>query len=453
MAEDRYGPGSEKPGPSNAPEGREGTTWAGGNEPAAPWERNSAAGWGAPGEAGEYPPTPPERDQAPKRRRTGLYVVIALVVLALGAAIALPGLLDGSGNTGSAGTQNGDSSQSSAQFQAQPGPVQQANGTAPDWTATAEAVAPSVVAISVNAYQGEAQGSGVIIDTTGHVITNNHVVAEAVSGRGEITVTLDDKRTYQARVVGADASTDLAVLEMTNAPDDLRAVTFGNSDELKVGVPVMAIGNPLGLSGTVTEGIVSALDRPLLTSGEATLDGTVSEDIVTNAIQTSAAINPGNSGGALVNASGQLIGINSSIAQTQQGGGNIGIGFAIPVNAARNIADQLMTNGTVEHSFLGVSAGTGNVPEGDAQRAAAVVAEVAPGSPAAEAGVRRGDAVVALNGDPVDSSQALVAQVRDHRVGDSVSLTLVRNGQRSDVQVTLSARPQENQTRSTTPGR
>ncbi|MDO5697327.1 MAG: trypsin-like peptidase domain-containing protein [Dermatophilus congolensis] len=413
------------------------TTWHGSDEPPAPWERAGEQ------TTAQYPPVPPQRaPKARNRRRSGIVAALAVLVVALAASAAL---MSGGLTSNNPTTMQRSEQAAPQRIQAAPGPVQQASGTTPDWTATAEAVAPSVVSITVDAYQGTAQGSGVILDATGHVITNHHVVADAVAGRGQIAVTLNDKRTYVATVLGSDPSTDLAVLEMQNAPDDLRPVTLGDSDALKVGVPVMAIGNPLGLSGTVTTGIVSALDRPLITrgGGRGSDFGAISDDVVTNAIQTSAAINPGNSGGALVNASGQLIGINSSIAQTSQDGGNIGIGFAIPVNAAKNIADQLMQNGKVRHAFLGVSTETGNVPDGSAQRAAALVADVTPGAPAAQAGIRRGDAIVALDGDVIDGSASLVAQVRDRQVDQQVKVTIVRSGQRSDVQVTLAGRPQD----------
>ena len=411
------------------------TTWHGSDEPPAPWERASA---GAP-----YPPDAPAGlPKRKQRRRAGCVVAIVVLVLAVagGAALLSTGLAPREPGSGLSNTQQ------SQLMQPAPGPVQQASGTTPDWTATAEAVAPSVVSITVDAYQGAAEGSGVILDADGHVITNHHVIADAASGRARIAVTLVDKRTYIATIVGTDPSTDLAVLKMTDGPSDLRPIAMGDSSALKVGVPVMAIGNPLGLSGTVTTGIVSALDRPLITRGNAsnrTVDPATVEPIVTNAIQTSAAINPGNSGGAHVNASGQLIGINSLIAQTSDASGNVGIGFAIPVNAARNIADQLMTNGQVRHAFLGVFAEPGNVPEGSAQRAAAVVAEVTADSPAGQAGIRRGDAIIALDNDPIDGSDSLVAQVRDRRVGQQVSMTIVRSGQRSEVQVTLAERPGE----------
>jgi putative serine protease PepD len=325
-------------------------------------------------------------------------------------------------------------------------PAGQASADAPNWAVTAAAVSPSVVAITVTSGQSGDQGSGVIFDASGHILTNNHVVAAAGQG-SQITVTLNDGRTFDATIVGTDPSTDLAVLKLTNAPKDLKAITLGDANAIKVGEPVMAVGNPLGLAGTVTTGIVSALNRPVTTSDQQPSDpsgqSTGGEPVVTNAIQTSAAINPGNSGGALVNAGGQLIGINSAIASlgsssgSSTQSGSIGIGFAIPVNEARSIAGQLISTGTATHPLLGVSSKDGVVADGSAKRAAAVLTNVVSGTPADKAGLQAGDAVIAVDGNSIDGSLSLVAQVREHSVGDNVTLTIVRNGQTQDLSATL----------------
>ena len=322
-------------------------------------------------------------------------------------------------------------------------PVQQADPHSPNWTATSAAVSPSVVAITVRAAGGGGQGSGVVIDDVGHVLTNNHVIAGG-SDRAELRVTLSDGRTFEARVAGTDPSTDLAVITIVDPPRDLTPIAFGDSDDLRVGDPVMAVGNPLGLAGTVTTGIVSALDRPVTTSSEDTTLGQ-SEPVVTNAIQTSAAINPGNSGGALVNASGQLVGINSSIATLGSSpgspSGSIGIGFAIPVNEAKAIATQLIDRGVAQHAYLGVTSRDGTASDGSATRTGATIAEVSQGTPAAEAGLRTGDTVIAVDGDRVDSTLSLVAHIRERTVGDRVTLTVLRDGKRVELQATLAARP------------
>jgi putative serine protease PepD len=329
--------------------------------------------------------------------------------------------------------------------------VIQGSASAPDWTATAKAVAPSVVSITVTSGQTGGQGSGVVIDNQGHILTNNHV-ATGAGANATISVTLNDGRTYDAKIVGTDPSTDLAVLLLNNPPSDLVPMSIGDSSQVVVGQPVMAIGNPLGLSGTVTTGIVSALDRPVTTQasgnqGQNRLGSQqrTSDLVVTNAIQTSAAINPGNSGGALVTADGKLIGINSSIASLGASAGsqsgNIGIGFAIPVNEAKSIADQLIASGTAQHAYIGVSAGDTTVTDGNSKRQAALVQSVSQGTPAAQAGLQAKDAVIAIDGKPIDSSEALVANIHEHKVGDTVTITVIRGSQKQDLKVTLAARP------------
>ncbi len=407
-----------------------------------PW--GTEGGWGGAGVPGGpgYPPPAVAPAPAP-RPRQGKRIAELSAVAVLAAALASGGTFAattyGPGLTGT-----GSSSSSAAQS---PGaPVVQADPSNPDWTATAKAVSPSVVSINVTSRQGQGQGSGVVIDKTGHILTNNHVATGAGAG-ATISVTLNDGRTYDAKIVGTDPSTDLAVLAVANPPADLVPISVGDSSKLSVGQPVMAVGNPLGLAGTVTTGIVSALDRPVTTSAAQpqTPGGAGSNQVVTNAIQTSAAINPGNSGGALVTANGQLIGINSSIATLggSQGGqgGNIGIGFAIPSNEAKGIADQLIATGKADHAFLGVSLSPTTVTDNGSKRGAAMIRDVTSGTPAASAGLKPNDAVVALDGQAIDSPEALVAAIHEHLVGDTVTVTVVRDGTRSDVKVTLVARP------------
>ncbi|WP_347350888.1 trypsin-like peptidase domain-containing protein [Intrasporangium sp.] len=396
-------------------------------------------------------PTPPgHRDPEPERRPRRR--IVELTGVALLAAVLASGGTYAALQVGGGGATPATSSQTLVQGDTSP-TVIQGDAAAPDWTAVAKAVTPSVVSITVTLQNGEAQGSGVIIDGQAHVLTNNHVVAGAT--KGSITVSLNDGRTYAASIVGTDPSTDLAVVKIEGAPADLIPMTLGNSDTLSVGDPVMAVGNPLGLSGTVTTGIISALDRPVTTQsseqnespfGEG--DQTSSDTVVTNAIQTSAAINPGNSGGALVNAKGELIGINSSIAELGNSGpfssgqsGNIGIGFAIPVNEAKTIASQLIEKGHAEHAFLGVSARDAVVTDGAAKRAGAEVVQVVPDTPAAKGGVEQGDVIIMVNGERIESSTALVAQIREMQAGQQAKLTVVRKGQRQELTVTLAVKP------------
>src|SRR6478752_4090794 len=290
-----------------------------------------------------------DRDRRPRRLVELVSVAVLAAVLASGTTYAVTHT-----DTATATTSTGSLGA------AQSAPVVQTNPSAPDWAATSGVVVPSVVSISIDSQQGSAKGSGVIIDKSGHVVTNNHVVSGLGQG-SQITVTLNDQRSYSASVVGTDAATDLAVIKLDNAPSDLKPIAFGDATRLTVGEPVMAVGNPLGLAGTVTTGIVSALNRPVTTEDSSGGDQLgqqppTGEPVVTNAIQTSAAINPGNSGGALVNAGGQLVGINSSIASLGSSGssqsGSIGIGFAIPVNEAKSIASQLIKDGSAKHALL-----------------------------------------------------------------------------------------------------
>jgi putative serine protease PepD len=402
-----------------------------------------------------YPPATPVPTPAPKAKPgRGLGQMTAVAILA--AALASGGTYAATRYaTPAPSSSPAATTQSNGSTSPQ---VIQGNAAAPDWTATAKAVGPSVVSITVQSGQGEGQGSGVIFDAHGHVLTNNHVATGAGSNAA-ISVTLSDGRSYEAKIVGTDPSTDLAVLQISNPPSDLVPITIGDSSQLTVGQPVMAIGNPLGLSGTVTTGIVSALNRPVTTQaseggqGQQGQQGQVpglqqqatSDTVVTNAIQTSAAINPGNSGGALVTADGKLIGINSSIASLGSSNsgqsGNIGIGFAIPSNEAKSIADQLISTGSAQHAYIGVSASDTTVTDGSSKRQAALVQSVSAGTPAAQAGLQAQDAVIAIDGKPVDSSEALVASIHEHKVGDTVTVTVIRGSQKQDIQVTLAARP------------
>jgi putative serine protease PepD len=303
-----------------------------------------------------------------------------------------------------------------------------------DWAAVAERASASTVSIRVSDGTSGGEGTGVVLDREGHVLTNNHVVAPAGRG-GEILLTLADGRVLEARLAGLDAATDLAVVRIVDPPDDLVPAELGDSGGVGVGDPVMAIGNPLGLQGTVTTGIVSAVDRPVTTG-----DGQ-GPTVVTAAIQTDAAVNPGNSGGPLVDAAGRVVGINSAIATLGGGlggqGGSIGLGFAIPVDEARAVATQLIEDGEADHARLGVSAADAVVDSGDGRRSAAGVADVVPGSPAEDVGLRAGDAILAVDGRSTPDALSLTAIVRSYRAGESVTLTVARDGGTAGIDVTL----------------
>lgn len=316
-----------------------------------------------------------------------------------------------------------------------------------DWTEVARNASPSVVAIQVGVGGRLAgQGSGFVYDAAnGYIITNNHVVAEADTAGGAVQVVLAGGGTVNAEIVGRDPETDIAVIRLEQVPEGVPALQAGDSSGLEVGDPVMALGNPLGLADTVTTGIVSALNRPVTTTnvGENATEQEVALTI-TSAIQTDAAINPGNSGGPLVNAAGEVIGVNSSAATLQDQssggqGGSIGIGFAIPIAQATNIADQLIENGTATHPFLGVTISEGRTEIDGISRSSALVAGVEDGSAAAQAGIEKGDHVVAVNGTAVNSLVSLQALIRSHAVGETVTITVVRGDRTLDLDATLPA--------------
>jgi S1-C subfamily serine protease len=291
-----------------------------------------------------------------------------------------------------------------------------------------------------------ATGSGFLIDDEGHLITNAHVV----DGAEQIEVTLgDDEESYEAELVGQDDSTDIAVLKIDAPADTLEPLALGQSSELDVGDPVVAIGNPFGLDRTVTAGIVSALQRQI-----SAPDGFT----ISNVIQTDAPINPGNSGGALIDAAGEVVGVNSQIESNSQG--NVGIGFAVPIDTAREVAQQLIAEGEVQHAFLGISGADLDSEIADVLNleadSGALVQAVVPDSPAADAGIEAGDAavtvdgqrvraggdvIVAVDGKAVSGMDEVIAAVDSHQPGDEIELTLVRDGEERTETVTLDERP------------
>ncbi|MFP7366517.1 trypsin-like peptidase domain-containing protein [Corynebacterium callunae] len=351
--------------------------------------------------------------------------------IGLGSALAL--MLVGSVVTGSvvgvASTQfDSDSTPVSALDQptvqrttnAEPGSAEQ----------VAAAVLPSVVSIQAISRTSASEGSGSIISSDGYVMTNNHVVA-SVEQSGVLQVTLNDGTTKEADFIAGDPSTDIAVIKIRDV-SNLPVMSFGDSDALGVGQSVMAIGSPLGLSSTVTTGIVSALNRPVRASGEG------EESSLIDAIQTDAAINPGNSGGPLVDMEGNLIGMNSviaSVSTTSDTSGSIGLGFAIPSNFAKRVADQLIETGTASQPMLGVQVSN------DESVSGALIATVQDGGPGAAAGLQPGDIVTKLNERVIDSADALIAAVRSQDFGETVTLTLTdpNTSQTREVEVTLTS--------------
>ena len=322
--------------------------------------------------------------------------------------------------------------------------VPASNSSGTDWTDVAAAVSPAVVTIQAQGASSGGTGSGVIYDAQGDIVTNYHVIASALGG-GQIQVTLADGRLYTASIVGHDRTTDLAVIRLDNPPSDLTVARFATSANLEVGAPVMAIGAPLGLSNTVTTGIVSALNRPVEVSMDedsSLQDSQASSDlVVTNAIQIDASINPGNSGGPLFDATGAVIGINSSIKSLSSSSdgqaGSIGLGFAIPSDLVVSIADQLIASGTASHGMLGVTVKAATTTVGSDTYVGAEVQDVSAGSGASAAGIRAGDVIVKVEGQEVTSPKQLIGYVRRYKAGDTVTMTIVRDGQTQDVSVRI----------------
>lgn len=299
----------------------------------------------------------------------------------------------------------------------------------------AQRVLPSVVSISTETTNGGGTGSGFIIDSAGYILTNNHVVEAAATSGGSITVTLNNGKTIGATIIGRDSSYDLAVVKI--AATNLPALQFGDSDKIQVGDTVIAVGSPLGLSGTVTSGIISAKNRAVTAGGSA------GENSFMNALQTDAAINPGNSGGPLVDSTGAVIGVNSAIASlgSSYGSqpGSIGLGFAIPINQARKTADQLIKTGKATYPIIGISLDMAYSGSGAkiANSASAIRAD----GPAAKVGLKTGDVITNFDGKTISNSEELIVAVRAKNIGDRVTLTYLRGSTSHDVVVTLVAAP------------
>jgi putative serine protease PepD len=363
-------------------------------------------------------------------RRTILVAALVAALVGGGVGAGTAALVDGSSSS--------SSNSSGLLFSTQTAPAAKVDGTV---SAAAAKIGPSVVTIVVTSGQQQDTGSGVIIRSDGYILTNNHVIAAAAGG-GTIDVTLTDGRQASGKVVGTDPSDDLAVVKV--ALSGLTAATFASSSSLVVGQTVVAVGAPLGLSDTVTSGIVSNTARPVQT-GDST------SQAVFDAVQTDAAINPGNSGGPLVNLNGDVVGINAAIATDQSSGGlqvpgqssqagNIGIGFAIPSDEASRIANELISTGKSTHALIGVSV-TDAASTPSSTATGARLRTVTAGSPAAKAGLQVGDVVTKLDSQRIDTADALVAAVRSHAPGQTVTVTYTRGGTSATAQVTLGSDP------------
>ncbi|HEX4977402.1 MAG TPA: trypsin-like peptidase domain-containing protein [Nocardioides sp.] len=376
-----------------------------------------------------YSPEPPRRTGPGRGTVAGILAASLLVggLAGLGGAAGYDlldgGLDDGTPASTTTGTRTSTPVADSPDAPADPGSVEE----------VAASVLPSVVKVNVSGPSGQGSGSGVVLSADGEILTNNHVV-DGAQGGGRIAVSFEDGSTAPAQVVGTDPLTDLAVIRAEGV-SGLTPATIGSSEQLDVGEMVVAVGSPFGLEATVTSGIVSALHRPVSTGGQSGLATTYP------AIQTDAAINPGNSGGPLLNMRGEVVGINSSIRSVSGGlsgeAGSIGLGFAIPISNVLPIVDQLRNGETPTHARLGVT--VADATSEDGLLSGAGLRTVEPGSAADEAGLEPGDVVTRIDGEPVSGFQSLVATIRGYRPGDTVTLSVVRDGedQPEEVEVTL----------------
>lgn len=375
-----------------------------------------------PDEPGATPPSPTP-DPHPRRGRV-LAAIVGIVLLAGasgagGAAVYQEFSTDSGLSTRTPAT--GTSLDDAASSDLPAGTIEQ----------VAQKLMPSVVQINFVGGGEGGSGTGIIISEDGQILTNNHVVEAAADG-GILTVSFNDGTNAEAEIVGRDPATDIAVIQAEGV-SGLVPAEFGRSSEVRVGQEVVAIGSPFGLESTVTQGIVSALNRPVSPGSQSSDSDTVT---TFPAIQTDAAINPGNSGGPLVDLEGRVIGINSAIRSSGLEGGSIGLGFAIPSDLARNVAAQILDGRTVEHARIGITVQNATSDD-QITGIGARVAAVEPGGPGDEAGLREGDIVTRVDDHPVASNQALIATIRGYQPGDEVTLTILRDGRQEQVQVTL----------------
>ena len=369
-----------------------------------------------------FPPLGPSGDQAPRYERRGPRAGVVAGILGGAAAIAVTAGTIGGAVGYVVAREAGPTTTVAAAVQS--GSTSVIPGSIAD---IAKRVSPSVVQLNVTGQQGAGTGSGFIISSDGYILTNNHVAGPSGSG-GTIEVLFGDGTKASGTLVGANPGYDLAVVKVNKT--GLPAISVGSSGGLNVGDSVIAVGSPLGLQGTVTSGIVSALNRPVTAGGEG-------ETAFINAIQTDAAINPGNSGGPLLNAAGSVVGINSAIASMGSSSsgqpGSIGLGFAIPIDTAKRIADELIRTGTSTTPIIGVQLDMQYANDG------ARVQEVTAGGPSAIAGLQSGDVIAAVDGKNIADATELIVTIRAHAAGDTVKLTITRDGQSIVVPITLTA--------------
>ncbi|MBB4792674.1 putative serine protease PepD [Streptomyces nodosus] len=392
---------------------------------------------GAGGAGGAWGASYQEPSPKPKKGRGGLVaavIVAALVAGGIGGGLGyqLARNDDSGSTTVSAATSGGDIKRDSASI-----------------AGVAARSLPSTVTIEAENSNGQGgTGTGFVFDTQGHIVTNNHVVADAVDG-GKLTATFPNGKKYDAEIVGHAQGYDVAVIKLKNAPSDLKPLALGDSDKVAVGDTTIAIGAPFGLSNTVTTGIISAKNRPVASS-----DGNSSSSAsYMSALQTDASINPGNSGGPLLDARGAVIGINSAIQSTGSGGmgssgqpGSIGLGFAIPINQAKYVAQQLIKTGKPVYAKIGATVSLDDSTGGAkiTEQGAAGSSAIESGGPADQAGLKPGDVITKLDDRVIDSGPTLIGEIWTHQPGDKVTVTYQRGGKSHTVQLTLGSRNGDN---------
>ncbi|MFH8406479.1 trypsin-like peptidase domain-containing protein [Streptomyces sp. NPDC018019] len=394
--------------------------------------------WRAPQHGAAMPlGTPPPPPAAPRRNRRGVLAAgaVALALLAGGIGGGVGAYIERNGGLGSIELPQATGDQ---------------GGRKPDSVAgIAQAALPSVVTLHVRGNAEQGTGTGFVLDKQGHILTNNHVVEPAGTG-GEISVSFSGGETAKAKVIGRDGGYDLAVVQVQGV-SGLRPLALGDSDSVRVGDPVVAIGAPYDLANTVTAGIISAKQRPITAGGKK---GDGSDVSYVDALQTDAPINPGNSGGPLVDSRARVIGINSAIRAADSSGGglegggqggSIGLGFAIPINQGKWVAEQLINKGKVMHPVIGVTLEMEYAGDGArvSSRSKDGGAPVTPGGPGAKAGIQPRDVITKVDGQPVHSGEELIIKIRSHRPGDRLALTLLRAGKERTAQLTLGASSRE----------
>lgn len=428
------GAGAQQPAASAAPQAPAGGPWF--NAAGAPQQPYGAPAYGDASGGGPLVPLAPWGAPEPPRRRRG-----GLVAAVLAAALVAGGV---GGGIGYWAADRSDTSSTTVSAAGDPKIASRTPGSVADIAGKA---LPSVVTIEAQSSGGEGgTGTGFVYDTQGHILTNNHVVASAADG-GKLSVTFSDGKQYDAEVIGRAQGYDVAVIKLKNPSGvKLNPLPLGDSDKAAVGDATVAIGAPFGLSGTVTTGIVSAKKRPVASS-----DGGGNNASYMSALQTDASINPGNSGGPLLNAQGAVIGINSAIQSANNGGGlpgaqgqsgSIGLGFAIPINQAKNVAEQLIRTGKPVYPVIEAT-----VNMRDAGGGARIVSNgsggspaVTPGGPADKAGLKSGDVIVKLGDTKIDSGPTLISEIWTHKPGTKVAITYVRDGKQKTAEITLGER-------------